>query len=62
MMKGCKTGETAVGDGREGRGMWERRKFDKLKRKKKIDVIRWERDGRKRWEIGESSPLSASPN
>ena len=35
--------ENGVEIGREGVGRWERRKFEKLKRKEKIDGIWWDR-------------------
>ena len=43
--KGWEMGEKWVGDVREGRGRWEKgwekRKFEKLKRKDKIDAVWW---------------------
>ena len=35
-------GREGVAYEREGCGRWENRKFDQLKRKEKIDAIRWE--------------------
>ena len=39
---GWKVEEKGLEDGRDGGGIWERRKLEKLKRKDKIDGIRWE--------------------
>ena len=38
-------GRKGVEDGRELDGRWERRLFDKLKRKKKIDAMGWQKGG-----------------